>query len=223
MYRLYWCPRTASQAPMAVLEEIGADYELKLVDAKAGQHRSPEYLRINPNGLIPMLATPDGATLFESAAILVFFLRSASRSEPRAAAGRSAAAGLSAMDGLHGGNDLHGLQSFPLPAPVLDGRDRRRQHRSPCGRASARCVGGPRRGPGRKRMDTRRPVQRLRHLLADVRKLVPRPGRSPFAFHQRRPRRKGHDSAPCGRPGHRTTRAIGLRAGVAGQCISVVR
>ncbi|MDH3230597.1 MAG: glutathione S-transferase N-terminal domain-containing protein, partial [Alphaproteobacteria bacterium] len=58
---------------MAVLEEIGADYELKLVDAKAGQHRSPEYLRINPNGLIPMLATPDGATLFESAAILVFF------------------------------------------------------------------------------------------------------------------------------------------------------
>ena len=57
---------------MAALEEIGADYELSLVDTSAGQHRSPEYLRINPNGLLPTLVTQDGAALCESAAILLY-------------------------------------------------------------------------------------------------------------------------------------------------------
>lgn len=72
MYKLYWCPRTASQSPMAVLEEIGADYELEPVDMEAGQHRSPEYLQINPNGLVPTLITQDGVALCESVAILLY-------------------------------------------------------------------------------------------------------------------------------------------------------
>ncbi len=72
MYRLYWCPRSASQAPMAALEEIGEDYDAELIDLAAGEHRSPGYLRINPNGLVPALVTPDGETMFESAAILIY-------------------------------------------------------------------------------------------------------------------------------------------------------
>lgn len=71
MYRLYWCPRTASQAPMAALEEIGGRYQAELTDIKRQQHRSADYLRINPTGLVPTLVTPEGATLFESAAILI--------------------------------------------------------------------------------------------------------------------------------------------------------
>ncbi len=71
MYKLYWSPRTASQAVMAVLEEIGADYQLERVDLNAGQHRSAEFLRINPCGFVPVLLMADGRPLFESAAIIM--------------------------------------------------------------------------------------------------------------------------------------------------------
>jgi len=57
---------------MAALEEIGARYEAELIDVNGQQHRSPEYLRVNPSGLVPALVTPDGVTLFESAAILIY-------------------------------------------------------------------------------------------------------------------------------------------------------
>lgn len=72
MYRLYWCPGTASQAPMAALEEIGDRYETELIDIGRQQNRSSDYLRINPTGLVPTLVTPDGATVFESAAMLIY-------------------------------------------------------------------------------------------------------------------------------------------------------
>jgi glutathione S-transferase len=68
MYALYYDPSTASMAPHMALEEIGAPFELRLVDRSKEAHRSPEYLRLNPNGLIPVLV--DGAlVLYESAAI----------------------------------------------------------------------------------------------------------------------------------------------------------
>ncbi len=71
MYKLYWSPGTASQAVMAGLEETGADYELEQVDLNDGQHRTVEYLRINPCGFVPVLRTADGRPLFESAAIIM--------------------------------------------------------------------------------------------------------------------------------------------------------
>ena len=68
MYKLYYSPGLASLAPHFVLREIGADYELELVDRTAGRHKSPEYLALNPNGRIPTFADGD-FVLFESAAI----------------------------------------------------------------------------------------------------------------------------------------------------------
>lgn len=70
MYKLYWAPNTASLAPMAVLEEVGAEYEAIEVDYEAGEQKSPEYLALNPCGLIPTLVLPDGRPMFESAAIV---------------------------------------------------------------------------------------------------------------------------------------------------------
>ena len=40
MYTLYWNPSASSLVAMAVLEEIGADYEGVLIDAGAGEHRT---------------------------------------------------------------------------------------------------------------------------------------------------------------------------------------
>ena len=38
-----------------MLEEVGADYELRHVDLVKGDNRSPEFLALNPLGKIPVL------------------------------------------------------------------------------------------------------------------------------------------------------------------------
>ena len=53
-----------------VLEEIGQKYELVLVDRAKNAQKSKEYLKINPNGRIPVLVDGD-LVLFESAAIVL--------------------------------------------------------------------------------------------------------------------------------------------------------
>ena len=57
-------------APHILLEEIGLPFELKLVQRDSGEHRSAAYLRLNPNGLIPVLIDGD-QVLYETAAILL--------------------------------------------------------------------------------------------------------------------------------------------------------
>ena len=71
-YRLYWYRTASSLAPMATLEEVGADYEAVEVDCAAGAHREPAYRQIHPLGLVPALRLPDGRTVFESAGIVMF-------------------------------------------------------------------------------------------------------------------------------------------------------
>ncbi|WP_233872353.1 glutathione S-transferase family protein [Paraburkholderia adhaesiva] len=68
MTTLFYYPSTASMAPHIVLEEIGQPFELKLVDRMKDEHKSDEYLKLNPNGLIPALVDGD-LVPYESAAI----------------------------------------------------------------------------------------------------------------------------------------------------------
>ena len=68
MIQLHHYPSTASMAPHLVLEELGVPYELVLVDRTRNAHKSPEYLKLNPNGLIPTLVDGD-LVLYETAAI----------------------------------------------------------------------------------------------------------------------------------------------------------
>jgi glutathione S-transferase len=68
MIQLYYHPGNASLAPHMLLEEIGAPFELVFVDRANAAHKSPEYLKLNPNGQIPVLV--DGSfVLYEAAAI----------------------------------------------------------------------------------------------------------------------------------------------------------
>jgi glutathione S-transferase len=68
MMQLHYFPSNASMTPHMVLEELGVPYELVLVDRTTNAHHSPEYLKLNPNGKIPVLV--DGAlVLYETAAI----------------------------------------------------------------------------------------------------------------------------------------------------------
>ena len=66
--QLHYYPGNASFTPHVLLREIGAPFELKLVERTQGAHKSPAYLKLNPNGLIPVLV--DGElVLYETAAI----------------------------------------------------------------------------------------------------------------------------------------------------------
>ncbi|WP_299847329.1 glutathione S-transferase family protein [uncultured Roseovarius sp.] len=70
-YRLHYAPDNASLIIRLVLEELGQPYKTVLVDRKQRAHKSPDYLRLNPQGLIPVLETPDGP-VFETGAILLW-------------------------------------------------------------------------------------------------------------------------------------------------------
>ena len=68
MINLHYHPGNASMAPHMLLREIGEPFALTLVDRASNAHKSPAYLKLNPNGSIPVLV--DGElVLYETAAI----------------------------------------------------------------------------------------------------------------------------------------------------------
>lgn len=73
MIRLYYSPGTASLIPHLLLEELGLPFDLVLVDRARQEHKTPEYLKLNPNGLIPVLVDGD-LVLYETAAICLHLL-----------------------------------------------------------------------------------------------------------------------------------------------------
>lgn len=63
-------PNTRSTGTFVLLEELGAPYELRVIDTKAGEQRKPAYLAVNPMGKVP--AIRDGGTLVtEQGAIFI--------------------------------------------------------------------------------------------------------------------------------------------------------
>ena len=76
---LYFAPGACSFVPHVSLEAIkaatGQDFEPKLVKLHKGEHKTPEYLAMNPNGQVPVLVV-DGKPLSQIVAILDFLDRS---------------------------------------------------------------------------------------------------------------------------------------------------
>ncbi|MGJ8547018.1 MAG: glutathione S-transferase family protein [Sulfitobacter sp.] len=70
-YVLHYAPDNASLIIRLALEHLGLPYRSVLVDRAAKAQTSPAYRALNPNGLIPVLETPQGA-LFETGAILLW-------------------------------------------------------------------------------------------------------------------------------------------------------
>ncbi|HKR92830.1 glutathione S-transferase [Novosphingobium sp.] len=63
-----------------LLSLLGLDYELIVVDLLQGEHKSPEFLKLNPFGQIPVL-DDDGTVVSDSNAILVYLAKKHGRSD----------------------------------------------------------------------------------------------------------------------------------------------
>ncbi len=70
-YTLHYAPDNASLVIRLALEEMGLPYETRLVDRRRNEQDGEAYRALNPNGLIPVLETPNGP-IFETAAILLW-------------------------------------------------------------------------------------------------------------------------------------------------------
>lgn len=68
MYTLYFMPGAASLVVDWLLMETGAPFERIRINGEAGEHKRPEYLRLNPNGMVPLLLI-DGRPVYEAAAL----------------------------------------------------------------------------------------------------------------------------------------------------------
>lgn len=68
MITLYGSPRTSAGRCFWALEEAGVAYTQKDIDMRNKEHKSDEFLKINPMGKVPAIVDGD-ITLFESMAI----------------------------------------------------------------------------------------------------------------------------------------------------------
>jgi glutathione S-transferase len=69
--QLYEFAPTRSIRVRWMLQELGVDFESITVNLAAGEHRHPEFLKINPAGRVPVLVDDD-LVLTESVAILLY-------------------------------------------------------------------------------------------------------------------------------------------------------
>ena len=72
MLKLYYAPGACSMASHVVLEESGEKYKPKKVDLAGGEQRTDAYLKINPQGRVPVLRLDNGDPLAENTAILPY-------------------------------------------------------------------------------------------------------------------------------------------------------
>jgi glutathione S-transferase len=68
---LYYSPQTRATGTRAILEELGAPYDLHIMNMKAGENRQPAYLAVNPLGKVPAIRHR-GTLITEQIAIAIY-------------------------------------------------------------------------------------------------------------------------------------------------------
>lgn len=71
---LYYAPMTCALVPYVTLTEAGADFDVRNINTRSGQNRSPEFLSLNPKHKVPVLVI-DGEPLTENVAIQIWIAR----------------------------------------------------------------------------------------------------------------------------------------------------
>lgn len=70
-YELYCLPGACSMAVHVLLNELGQDAKIHMLERGDKGHKSPEYLKLNPRGNVPFLVE-DGQGMGEGGAIIVY-------------------------------------------------------------------------------------------------------------------------------------------------------
>ena len=68
---LYYSPQTRATGTRLLLEELGAPYDLHVLNMKVGEQRQPAYLAINPLGKVPAIRHGE-AIVTEQVAIYIY-------------------------------------------------------------------------------------------------------------------------------------------------------
>jgi glutathione S-transferase len=71
---LYYAPTTCALVPYVNLTEAGAAFEVKRINMRKGDNKTPDYLAINPQHKVPALIV-DGKILTENVAIQIWIAR----------------------------------------------------------------------------------------------------------------------------------------------------
>ena len=88
MIELYTASTPNGWKASVALEELGLPYTVHKIDLAKGEQKTPEFLKICPNGRIPAIVD-DGFAVFESGAILVYLAEKTGQLLPTDTHGRS--------------------------------------------------------------------------------------------------------------------------------------
>ena len=96
MIELYTAQSSNGQRAAIVLDECGLRYRVHKLELMKGEQRTPEFLKINPAGAIPVIVDPDGPggapiTLTQSGAIAIYAAEKTGKFLPRDPARRALA------------------------------------------------------------------------------------------------------------------------------------
>jgi GST-like protein len=95
MIELYAAGTSNGMRARIALEECGLPYKLNFIDLTKGEHKTPQFLALNPNGQIPVIVDPQGpggkkVTLAQSTAILLYCAEKSGKFLPKDPAARPA-------------------------------------------------------------------------------------------------------------------------------------
>ena len=64
-------PNSRSTGVLSLLEELGCEYDLHVLNLKKGEQRKPEYLAVNPMGKVPAIKHGE-AVVTEQGAVYIY-------------------------------------------------------------------------------------------------------------------------------------------------------
>ena len=91
MIELYTAGTPNGHKASITLEELGLPYRVHRVDLLKGEQKQPEFLKMNPNGRIPVIVDreADDFVVFESGAIMLYLAEKTGQLMPKDARGKS--------------------------------------------------------------------------------------------------------------------------------------
>lgn len=68
---LYYAPQSRATSALMLMEELGVDYDLTVLNLKAGEQRRGDFLKVNPLGKVPAVVHGD-TVITEQPAIFIY-------------------------------------------------------------------------------------------------------------------------------------------------------